>query len=363
MLSLVGALAVLQAVMLATAQLSRRDERHPAVRALALALLAGAATLGAILLSHRLGGSPLLWAIEVVGTTVSGPLIYGWVCRVLEETERGRWRRHMVLPALLAAYECAFVLVWLSRGRALPQPPIGCLLLVQGAYTGAASLLLARRWREPEARSRRGWVGALLAMLLLVHLASLSRWTGIAGPHQRDIVPAASALFVYALSFLALRQPRLLRLDDSGSTVGERPAAGETPPVILAPRYESSALRADQVTELRARALTHLSDGRAFLRPDLALSSLAAELGTLPTHLSRAINEGGESFPELITRLRVDEVSRLLADPSYDHLTVEALGRRAGFPSRSGFFEGFRRLRGVTPSAFRRERGAARPVS
>jgi AraC-like DNA-binding protein len=173
-------------------------------------------------------------------------------------------------------------------------------------------------------------------------------------------------LLVYAISLLALRQPRLLRLVDE-------PAAGagsSAPPVSplddgASPRrkYEGSPLSPEEVTALRARALAHLHAERAFLRPDLALSQLAAELGTLANHLSRAINEGGESFPELVARLRVEEAARLLDDPGYDHLTVEALGRRAGFPSRSAFYETFRRLRGTTPSAHRDRRRPARPDS
>jgi AraC-like DNA-binding protein len=44
---------------------------------------------------------------------------------------------------------------------------------------------------------------------------------------------------------------------------------------------------------------------------------------------------------------------------SRPHTHLEALGRRAGFRSRSAFYEAFRRLLGVTPSLYRRQRASA----
>jgi AraC-like DNA-binding protein len=361
LLTLLGWLAVGQAVLVAAAMGARRPAAHPAVPALVALLLAAAAALGAILLSHRLGEGGLLWVVEAACTALAGPLFYAWVARVLEERRRGR-RRHLTIPAAVAGYELLSMGAG-SGGRPLPEIPILLLIALQGGYTVAAAVLLARRWKEPEAVARRGPIALLIVLLALVHLASLTRFLTAGQPLLVDLVPAVGILVVYAVSFLALRQPRLLRLVDppapaSATTVEVEetgaPASAEAPR-----RYASSPLSDQQVAALRARLVEHLATALPHLRPDLTLPELARELGTLPTHLSRVVNEGGESFPELLARYRVEAAKGLLADPRLDHLTVEALGRRAGFRSRSAFYDAFRRQVGRTPSAFRRDVAAS----
>lgn len=383
--TVLGWLGVMQAVLVASAVLTHRGESHPAVPVLGAMLLAGAGALSAILLSHQAGPHWLLWATETACTVASGPLVYAWVARVLEDNRRGRLRRHLWIPAALVVFElCSVTNSRIGLVRSLPHLPLGGLLLFQASYTTAAAALLARRWREPEAIARRGWLALIVSLFALVHAASFVRLLGGADPLFRDLVPAAALLVIYAVSFVAMRQPRLLRLVDDfpvePSPLGGQSAPGDATPFPSARRaygdsdagaapdggsgagaparrrYETSPLRNEQVAALRERLLAYLAAERPYLRPDLALPDLARELDTLPTHLSRVVNESGEGFPELLARYRVEEAKGLLADPALDHLTVEALGRRAGFRSRSAFHEAFRRRVGTTPSAYRRER-------
>lgn len=88
--------------------------------------------------------------------------------------------------------------------------------------------------------------------------------------------------------------------------------------------------------------------------PDLTLGSLARTLGTNTTYLSRALNEGlGLTFSAFINSRRVEEVKRLLADPSVSE-DILALALQAGFSSKATFNRAFADLTGVTPSAYRR---------
>ena len=96
---------------------------------------------------------------------------------------------------------------------------------------------------------------------------------------------------------------------------------------------------------------------QVFLRPDLTLSELAAETGMPRSHLSQLINERcGKSFSELLIEHRVEEARHLLADRALDHLTVEGIGQRAGFNSRSAFYDAFKKATGKTPAAYRTDR-------
>jgi AraC-like DNA-binding protein len=90
-----------------------------------------------------------------------------------------------------------------------------------------------------------------------------------------------------------------------------------------------------------------------FRDPELSLDSLARQLGTNTSYLSRAFNEGlGESFSEVIGALRVGWVQQRLAEGSTADLLELAL--EAGFSSKTSFNRTFKALTGQTPSAWRR---------
>ncbi|MGC8468850.1 MAG: AraC family transcriptional regulator [Acetobacteraceae bacterium] len=85
---------------------------------------------------------------------------------------------------------------------------------------------------------------------------------------------------------------------------------------------------------------------------DLRLADLAATAGMSPSAFSRFFKRNcGNSFTEHISRLRVGRACKLLADSA---LPVTAICYEIGFTNLSNFNRIFRRLRGMTPSAYRR---------
>jgi AraC family transcriptional regulator len=74
-----------------------------------------------------------------------------------------------------------------------------------------------------------------------------------------------------------------------------------------------------------------------------------------PYHFARAFKAAAGLTPHrYVTRCRVDEAKRLLTTR---RLTVDAVARRVGFANGSHLARAFRRLEGVTPSAFARAPG------
>lgn len=110
-----------------------------------------------------------------------------------------------------------------------------------------------------------------------------------------------------------------------------------------------------------ARAGVWLTRARALIEERLAmsfsLSDLAASLGLTPPHIARAFRRAhGVSVGEYIRRRRVAAASRILR--TTDMPLVEVAGR-TGFTDQSHFTNVFRRLIGMTPAAYRRERSRA----
>jgi AraC-like DNA-binding protein len=119
------------------------------------------------------------------------------------------------------------------------------------------------------------------------------------------------------------------------------------------PKYEKSALNADEVSEAYGRADALLREKKLYLDPELSLPALAEALGMGRNELSRAINEGGgSSFYDFVNRHRIREFQGLAGDPAKASWKILAIAMEAGFNSKPAFNSAFKRLTGLTPSAW-----------
>jgi len=97
---------------------------------------------------------------------------------------------------------------------------------------------------------------------------------------------------------------------------------------------------------------------KKFLDPDISLESLAKELNTNPTYLSRHINTAyGQNFRSWINSLRIAEAQRLIAEES--GLPLAEVGQRVGIPSTSTFYRQFAAVTGMAPTEYRKKYGRA----
>lgn len=108
--------------------------------------------------------------------------------------------------------------------------------------------------------------------------------------------------------------------------------------------------------ELIRQAVGGWIENKKFLDPDVSLGSLAQELKSNPTYLSRYINtEYGQNFRSWINSLRIAEAQRLItADGS---LSLAEVGQKAGIPSISTFYRQFASVTGMAPTEYRKKFG------
>jgi AraC-like DNA-binding protein len=106
--------------------------------------------------------------------------------------------------------------------------------------------------------------------------------------------------------------------------------------------------------EIRIKLESYFEDKKPFLRQGYTIANMSAELGVPLYLLSAFINqEYGQSFNEFINGYRVQYVKEvILNEPDADLYTLEALGKKAGFNSRSTFIAAVKKKTGLTPSAF-----------
>jgi AraC-like DNA-binding protein len=121
-----------------------------------------------------------------------------------------------------------------------------------------------------------------------------------------------------------------------------------------------ASLSMEQTQKYKQLIKEHFAKSLAFRKRGYAIRDLANETGILGYLLSLFINqEYGMNFNEMINAYRVEYLTGLL-ETSFDweSYTLEAIGKMAGFNSRTAFIAAIKKHTGTTPSAFfgRRER-------
>lgn len=123
---------------------------------------------------------------------------------------------------------------------------------------------------------------------------------------------------------------------------------------IRARKYAKSGLTDEQLAAYRIRLDRAMQAKRLFLRPDMTLPRLAAEIDCSVNHLSQVINAGiGTSFFEYLNRHRIDYARELLASPEGRKMPILTIAFAVGFNSNSAFYAAFRKCVGQTPAQYR----------
>jgi len=116
---------------------------------------------------------------------------------------------------------------------------------------------------------------------------------------------------------------------------------------------KNSLLDAAKTFEYSEKLLTHLSQNKSYLNPNLSLRSLAGEMEIHPNQLSWLLNNSiGKNFNEFINHYRIEYFKTIAKDPDNAHLTIEGLAYESGFNSKTVFNNYFKKETGLTPKLF-----------
>lgn len=167
-------------------------------------------------------------------------------------------------------------------------------------------------------------------------------------------------LFGYGVTFFGVRQPAIFskireeaderfvdELDEDEVEIEDDDDVQQ--------KYSRSGLQDETAARYLKRLMGYMEKEKPYLRRDLNIQDLANELDIPQHHLTQSINERlNKNFYTLVNEFRVEEVKKRLVDPSYSHLTVLAIAHDAGFNSKSSFNMTFKKIVGLTPSAYKR---------
>ncbi len=99
-----------------------------------------------------------------------------------------------------------------------------------------------------------------------------------------------------------------------------------------------------------------LVEEKNFLDASISLESLAEKMQLSKGYVSKIFNsEIGISFKEYLNKLRTEEAKSYLLNPDFHNYTLVAIGLEAGFSSKSSFNATFKKVTGLTPSAYKKK--------
>lgn len=102
------------------------------------------------------------------------------------------------------------------------------------------------------------------------------------------------------------------------------------------------------------KKLSSFENSEKFLKKDLTISHLAAQLSTNSKYLSEIIkNHRAQNFSNYINSLRINFIiHKLYNEPKYREYKISYLAEYCGYASPQVFVLAFRKINGVTPSYF-----------
>jgi AraC-like DNA-binding protein len=190
------------------------------------------------------------------------------------------------------------------------------------------------------------WVRFFLVVFLLINLFFLFSLFAAVHLANGSWLPKTTAL-IFSLSVFALGYKGILQKE-----IFQPDVSALSEEVVSLPS-EKTVHKPDQ--ELISRLLDYMKEKKPYLDAELTLSSLAKDMNISRSQLSLLINEGiGDNFYDFINKYRVEEVKKLMIDPSVRNYNLLGIAIEAGFKSKSTFNLIFKRFTGLTPTEYRK---------
>lgn len=119
-------------------------------------------------------------------------------------------------------------------------------------------------------------------------------------------------------------------------------------------KYGRGKMEHNDIAQVMEKVERAMDTSPEIFSTDFSLDQLVELTGESRPRLSQALNEVPDrSFYSILNEYRVREACRRMNDKEhYSDLTIEAVGQSVGFKSRSNFVSTFKRIIGLTPSAY-----------
>jgi AraC-like DNA-binding protein len=270
-----------------------------------------------------------------------GPFLYFFVKTELKQVRK--------LPKSWSIQLVAWSALMLMVGLAFPYENfphlwtnyiIPAIYLQWGVYIGLSITLakpLFEKIRNKEKlKPFEKWILTICVTIFLIFAAYVWAYAKITkGSYITG--PLYFSLITYLVIFILLYRKKA---NDLSSFAGQK--------------YGDKKLNEDDAKQLLVKLQKVMNEKELFRNPNLKMGDLAREIN-IPSHqLSRILNDSlQKNFTLFVNEYRVNAACKMLVHQT--NFTIEAIGEEVGFNSKSTFFAAFKKIKGLTPSAYIRE--------
>ena len=116
-------------------------------------------------------------------------------------------------------------------------------------------------------------------------------------------------------------------------------------------KYGDKKLDPEDAQQMIRKLEKIIQEKELYKNAGLKVGDLARAIQVSPHQLSQLLNDNiGKNFTLFINEYRIKEACRILSENN--NLTIDAIGDEVGFNSKSTFFASFKKIKGLTPSAY-----------
>jgi AraC-like DNA-binding protein len=202
---------------------------------------------------------------------------------------------------------------------------------------------------------------AILIINFFLLSLSLSKQTVTATMVNAQFTHFFSGIAYFCMSFMLLLFPRILygmpiyTANTITEISSQEKIKKETNPIVEPINIvaEIQLPQDDPFFELVDKINAYLKKENPYLNPEFTINELAASLKVPVHHVSYCLNTlMNVKFTSLRTQLRIQYAAKLLDSGQADELSMDGIGKKSGFSTRSNFYNAFKTETGMTPSEY-----------
>jgi len=202
---------------------------------------------------------------------------------------------------------------------------------------------------------------AILIINFFLLSLSLSKQTVTATMVNAQFTHFFSGIAYFCMSFMLLLFPRILygmpiyTANTITEISSQEKIKKETNPIVEPINIvaEIQLPQDDPFFELVDKINAYLKKEKPYLNPEFTINELAASLKVPVHHVSYCLNTlMNVKFTSLRTQLRIQYATKLLDSGQADELSMDGIGKKSGFSTRSNFYNAFKTETGMTPSEY-----------
>lgn len=123
------------------------------------------------------------------------------------------------------------------------------------------------------------------------------------------------------------------------------------------PKYKNSGLDTTQIETYKSQLINLMEQGKAFKDAGLSIQKVSDELNIPRQYISEILNiHMCTTFQDFVNSYRVEEFIHLLQRESHSNYTLFGIANEVGFNSKTTFNATFKKIMGVTPSEFKKNK-------